>query len=145
MRDGSTQALQRHRASLSDHDATVVRVHTRFVFKLGDNARTKFVPLDLLPRVLSRAHAVAGVRRGGENGEAALLWRDGCVYELSSGCVGKLNLEGRHLLVRDTRDTLTSLTVVCTCDTNLHTPRATRGGGTDGRTWRVPILPVAVP
>ena len=96
----SAQALHRHQASTRDANADIVRVHTRHEFTLGDDARTKFVPLDLLPRLLCRAHAVADVRYGGEHGDTALLWRDGCVYELSSGCVGKLSLEGRHLLVR---------------------------------------------
>ena len=97
------QALQRHQASRRDPDAAIVRVCTRHTFTLLDEARTKFVPLDLLPRLLCRAHAVAGVRRVGGEGGAELLWRDGCVYELSSGCVGKLSLEGNHLLVRAVR------------------------------------------
>lgn len=94
------QALQHHCASRHGPDTAVVRVHTRHTFTLLDEARTKFVPLDLLPRLLCRAHAVAGVRRVGGEGGAELLWRDGCVYELSSGCVGRLSLEGNHLLVR---------------------------------------------
>ena len=94
------QALQRHQASRRAPNASIVRVYTRHTFTLLDEARTKFVPLDLLPRLLCRAHAVAAVRRVGGEGGAELLWRDGCVYELSSGCVGRLSLEGNHLLVR---------------------------------------------
>ena len=66
---------------------------------LMDKSHTKFVPLDLLPRLLCRAHAVASVRRTGKHG-MGLLWRDGCVYELQSGCIGRLSLVGRRLFVR---------------------------------------------
>ena len=95
------QTVRRHRASFRNANAAIVRVFTRHTFTLLDDARTTFVPLDLMPRLMCRAHAVAAVRKlGGAGGGMPLVWRDGCVYELGSGCVATLSLEEQHLLVR---------------------------------------------